>query len=164
EASCSNWTTPLQKSSLVTNHVVHPLAAMCFSVVALPGWSLGQAEPKSTPSPDSSIIAQPDGTSALAENEQPPQRTRGIPLEKAGAKILLGQGNQFAVEVTGSTDGVVSGTDIYFWDSSLPAATVHAGLLKPGEKGIVEVTVVKCPQSGQGSTRHGVRSCPGVGH
>ena len=36
-------------------------------------------------------------------------------------------------EVTGSSQGTVWGTDLYTDDSSIPAAAVHAGVLKDGE-------------------------------
>ncbi len=72
--------------------------------------------------------------------------------------MLRDPGMRFDVEVTGRIEGPVSGTDLYFWDSSLEAAAVHAGLVKPGEKIVVTVTVVKCPVREEGSIRNGVKS------
>ena len=43
--------------------------------------------------------------------------------------------------VTGSLSGGVWGTGIYTDDSVLAAAAVHAGLLRPGQSGIVKVTI-----------------------
>ncbi len=58
--------------------------------------------------------------------------------------------------VTGVAEGQVWGTDTYTRDSSLGAAAVHAGLLKPGESAVLRVTVVPALPSYQGSTRNGV--------
>jgi LCCL domain len=62
--------------------------------------------------------------------------------------------------VVGRTKGTVSGTELYFYDSELDVAAVHAGLVKPGEQAVITVTVVKCPPSGAGSTQNGVKSLP----
>jgi hypothetical protein len=74
--------------------------------------------------------------------------------------MLRELGNRFDVEVVGRTKGTVSGTELYFYDSDLEAAAVHAGLVKPGEKAVLTVTVVKCPPGGAGSTQNGVQSLP----
>jgi RNA polymerase sigma factor (sigma-70 family) len=76
------------------------------------------------------------------------------------SKMLRELGNRFDVEVLGRTEGTCSGTELYFYDSELGTAAVHAGLVKAGEKAIITVTVVKCPKSGAGSTRNGVKSQP----
>jgi hypothetical protein len=69
-------------------------------------------------------------------------------------------GRSFLYEITGSTDGELWGTDVYTSDSSLPAAAVHAGLLKPGERGVVRVTILDTSDREEfpGSRRHGVSS------
>jgi hypothetical protein len=59
-------------------------------------------------------------------------------------------------EVVGSVNGTVWGTDTYTNDSELAAATVHAGVLKPGQKGTVKVTMLPGQESYHGSTRNGV--------
>src|SRR5260370_1999217 len=51
-------------------------------------------------------------------------------------------GTKLSVRLTGSVAGPVWGTDIYTADSALAAAAVHAGLLKPGETGLVRGEVV----------------------
>ena len=61
-------------------------------------------------------------------------------------------------EVVGLAIGNVWGTDIYTLDSTLAAAAVHAGVLKAGEKGIVQVTILAAQQSFTGSARNGVTS------
>ena len=58
--------------------------------------------------------------------------------------------------VTGLAEGQVWGTDTYTRDSILGAAAVHAGLLKPGEKAVLRVTVVPALPSYAGTTRNGV--------
>jgi hypothetical protein len=58
----------------------------------------------------------------------------------------------------GSASGSVWGTDVYTDDSSLAAAAVHAGLLKPGETGLIRVTVERGRDSYAGSPRNGVSS------
>jgi RNA polymerase sigma factor (sigma-70 family) len=94
--------------------------------------------------------------------EQPPQN-RPLTLDEVNAKLLRDLGARFDVEVVGRTDRVVSGTELYFMDSNLDTAAVHAGLVKPGEKAVITVTVVRCPESGVGTTQHGVRSLPWEG-
>lgn len=67
-------------------------------------------------------------------------------------------GATYYFRVTGEANGPLWGTDVYTGDSSIAVAAVHAGVLKPGESGIVKITVAP-PQSGYlGSTRHGVTS------
>ncbi|MFZ4530349.1 MAG: LCCL domain-containing protein [Alsobacter sp.] len=65
-------------------------------------------------------------------------------------------GTTFYFRVTGTLDGTVWGTDSYTRDSSLGAAAVHAGLLKPGQTAVLRVTVVPALQAYPGTTRHGV--------
>jgi hypothetical protein len=67
-------------------------------------------------------------------------------------------GTTYYFRVTGATDGSVWGTDVYTGDSSLPAAAVHAGALKPGETAVVRITVVRPLSHYQGGVRNGVTS------
>ncbi len=67
-------------------------------------------------------------------------------------------GATYYFRVTGMTEGQLWGTDIYTRDSTIGAAAVHAGLLKPGETAVLRVTVVAPPASFPGSTRNGVTS------
>ena len=69
-------------------------------------------------------------------------------------------GQVFEVRVTGSTRGQVWGgsNGIYTDDSSLGAAAVHAGLLKPNEVGVLKVEILSGRNSYTGSTRNGVTS------
>jgi hypothetical protein len=52
----------------------------------------------------------------------------------------------------------VWGTDLYTLDSSLAGAAMHAGLLQPGQAGVVRVRVMASPQQFVGSVRNGVSS------
>jgi LCCL domain len=62
----------------------------------------------------------------------------------------------FYFRITGASEGQVWGTDTYTRDSSLAAAAVHSGLLKPGKTAVMRVTVVAPLDSYSGSTRHEV--------
>lgn len=67
-------------------------------------------------------------------------------------------GETFYFEVTGRTTGSLWGTEVYTCDSDLATAAVHIGVLKEGETGIVQVTIVKSPEQHAGTTQNGVRS------
>jgi LCCL domain len=67
-------------------------------------------------------------------------------------------GTVYYFRVTGITEGQLWGTDIYSGDSTIGAAAVHAGLLKPGETGFLRVAVVTPPEKFPGTVRNGVTS------
>jgi len=67
-------------------------------------------------------------------------------------------GTSFVVQVVGAASGNVWGTDVYTDDSSLAAAAVHAGLLKPGEIGFIRVTSDRGREAYPGSERNGVKT------
>jgi hypothetical protein len=67
-------------------------------------------------------------------------------------------GQSFFFQVTGDAHGALWGTDVYTSDSSLETACVHAGVLRPGESGVVKVTMVPPVAVYRGSTRNGVSS------
>jgi hypothetical protein len=67
-------------------------------------------------------------------------------------------GTIYYFRVTGVTEGQLWGTDIYSGDSTIGAAAVHAGLLKPGETAFLRVTVVTPPEQFPGTVRNGVTS------
>jgi hypothetical protein len=67
-------------------------------------------------------------------------------------------GAVYYFRVTGDANGPLWGTDVYTGDSTLAAAAVHAGLVKPGAAAILRVTVEQPLKQYQGSTRHGVTS------
>jgi hypothetical protein len=69
-------------------------------------------------------------------------------------------GKSFYFKVTGATTAVVWGTDVYTTDSQLATAAVHAGVLQPGQTGVVKVTLMASPLAFLGSTRNGVTTHP----
>ena len=71
-------------------------------------------------------------------------------------KIRTVPGAVIYFRVTGSTSGRVWGNDVYTIDSSLATAAVHAGLLFPGQTGIIKLTVLPGRSSYEGSSRNGV--------
>ena len=64
----------------------------------------------------------------------------------------------FHFRVTGRLGTSVWGTDVYTSDSTLATAAVHAGVLQPGQTGVVKVTILPGQSAYQGSTRNGVVS------
>ena len=94
-------------------------------------------------------------------------RSRGSVSEKdalpnPGNLSAYGQkvGETMAFSVTGRIGGSVFGTGTYTTDSDLATAAVHAGILKDGEKGVVQVTIVESPNQFAGTTANGVTSSP----
>jgi len=67
-------------------------------------------------------------------------------------------GTTYYFRVTGVTEGQLWGTDIYSGDSTIGAAAVHAGLLKPGETDFLRIIVVTAPEHFPGTVRNGVTS------
>jgi hypothetical protein len=92
--------------------------------------------------------AEPDAD-ATATAEAPPDS-----LTRLQANI----GKSYLFRVTGSVSGSVWGTDVYTTDSTLAAVAVHAGVLKPGQTGVVRVTILTPPAVFVASTRNGVTS------
>jgi len=84
-------------------------------------------------------------------------------IENAPDSLMRLQGNigkTYRFRVTGNVNGSVWGSDVYTTDSSLETAAVHAGVLKPGQTGIVKVTFLAPPPVFNGSTRNGVTTSP----
>lgn len=67
-------------------------------------------------------------------------------------------GKTFSFTVTGAVGGGVWGTNVYTLDSFLPAAAVHAGVLKVGQTGVVKIKILPSPPAFTGSNRNGVVS------
>jgi hypothetical protein len=65
-------------------------------------------------------------------------------------------GTTYYFRVTGSTEGIAWGTDVYTGDSMLAVAAVHAGVVKDQETAVVKITVMAPPQHFPGSDRNGV--------
>ncbi len=62
------------------------------------------------------------------------------------------------ISLTGDISGRIWGTDIYTDDTTLAVAAVHAGLLRVGQSGILDVTILQGQDSYQGSTKNGITS------
>jgi hypothetical protein len=92
--------------------------------------------------------AEPEADATAAVESAPDSLTR----------LQANIGKTFLFRVTGSVTGNVWGTDEYTTDTSLAAAAVHAGVLKPGQTGVVKVTILTPPAVFVGSTRNGVAS------
>jgi LCCL domain len=96
--------------------------------------------------------------------------TAAVPEALPDPGTLVGFQNQvgtrLAFKVTaplpapGGLRMAVYGTDIYTMDSALALAAVHAGVLQPGQTGVVRVTILGPQAAFQGSSRHGVLSSP----
>lgn len=85
----------------------------------------------------------------------PAERLTGVTnLEEMRSKV----GAVYMVELTGSLDGTVYGTDFYTTDSNLAAAAVHAGLLELGQTAILAVEITGERTGFASSTQHGVTS------
>lgn len=83
--------------------------------------------------------------------------TRKQTANKAGQNATAQDDSVSRIEkVVGSIEGSVWGTDVYTDDSSIATAAVHAGLLKPGEEGQLQVTFEAGRSGYEGSTRNGV--------
>ena len=67
-------------------------------------------------------------------------------------------GKAYYFTVTGSTSGSVYGSGNYTDDSDLPAAAVHAGILSPGETGVVKVTILPGQDNYTGTTANSITS------
>ena len=87
------------------------------------------------------------------------RRLKGIHLDPGLLRAKPEQiGQAFLYEVTGNLTGSVWGTEVYTSDSHLATAAVHAGILDPGQTGIVKVRILRGQKSYQASTAHGVTS------
>ena len=73
------------------------------------------------------------------------------------------RGEVISLDVTGSevaAAAMIWGTDVYSDDSPVATVAVHAGILRPGQKGRVRITILDGRLSYEGSTRNGVTSQP----
>jgi hypothetical protein len=88
--------------------------------------------------------------------EVEPRDVLSDPGHLAGYQNQIGKTLRF--RVTGALTGSIWGTGIYTTDSTLALAAVHAGVLQPGQTGIVRVRIVGSPPVFASSTRNGVTS------
>ena len=83
----------------------------------------------------------------------------GKPTLPAGdTNSVLDEAAAALKRLLGGTSHIVYGTDIYSIDSPLAGAALHAGVLQPGQTGMVRVTFVGPQQAFQSSMRHGILS------
>jgi hypothetical protein len=65
----------------------------------------------------------------------------------------------FYYETTGAvTGGAIYGTDVYTTGSHLAMASVHSGVLRPGQRGVVRVTILPGRPSYAATTANGITS------
>jgi hypothetical protein len=89
----------------------------------------------------------------------------GKALPDPGQLSALGNqiGKTYSFQVTGVArlnfgGGGLWGSDVYTVDSPLALASVHAGILRPGQTGVVSVTILGPQASFHGSTQNGITS------
>lgn len=92
---------------------------------------------------------------SLIKPEPEPEPDKVLPNPGNLKQYELQINKTFRFQVTGG-GGSTWGTDTYTTDSSLAAAAVHAGIVKLGESGVVEVKIVAPPPNFTGTTRNGV--------
>ncbi len=92
--------------------------------------------------------------STLAPSDADSNPLSMTPFRNSMGKVLL-------VEVSGSTFGAVWGdSEVVTDDSSLATAAVQFGVLKPGERGMIKVTICPAKKKYAGFSQHGVTSQP----
>ncbi len=133
----------LQEQVSVLSDALHEMASQQSRAVApAPADSIDEPNPESTG-------AFLNDNSSLDEEQAVPRSLRGIATTP---------GQVLVYQITGSTQGLVWGTDIYTDDSTFAAAAVHAGLLQPDETGTIMVTILRGRETYRGSARYGVAS------
>jgi RNA polymerase sigma factor (sigma-70 family) len=147
-------TEPGKKGDREPGHAFAPRGGMAVTDDPLKGPS----KPLPPQRPGSNPFALVPPNRGGADVEIPLQKV--YTEDKLDPKMLRIPGNRFAMEVFGRTDGECWGTELYFYESDLGTAAVHAGLVKVGERAVITVTVVKCPKSAEGNRQNGVTSLP----
>jgi hypothetical protein len=105
------------------------------------------------------IVLGPDGEQITADTIAAAAASGNpmtAPPTLTGVQASTGQ--NLVLRVTGTNEGPVWGTDVYTDDSSLGAAAVHAGILRPGETGTIMVTVQDGYPAYAPSSRNGIES------
>lgn len=100
-------------------------------------------------------------TAAIGKPDESPRPAPGAAALPDPGNLLsfrAQSGQKLRFDVIGSTTGYVWGTGAYTDDSALAVAAVHAGILKPGERGVVTVQILPGQSSYTGSSSHGVAS------
>ena len=97
-------------------------------------------------------LGAPGATAAAAERALPDPGNLGAFQNQVGKTLA------FTVTGAPAGSGGVWGTDVYTVDSTLAVAAVHAGVLRPGQTGVVRVILQGLVPAFQDSTRNGVAS------
>lgn len=100
----------------------------------------------------------------LPSNDVDPESTIPFPDPVTLAPYANQIGKMYRFDVIGATEGPVWGTGVYSADSMLAAAAVHGGFLKPGQRGIVQVSILPAQTAYKGSTANGVTSADWTYH
>lgn len=79
-------------------------------------------------------------------------------LRQMDGPSLFGKSFYYRVTGAGQGPGTIWGSDVYTTDSTLALAAVHSGVLKPGQTGVVKVTILGQQPTFVGSTRNGITS------
>ena len=99
------------------------------------------------------------GLSSIKNLWSPDVATGKVIPDPGGMQALQGKvGKTFRIRVKASRGRTVWGTDSYTLDSSLATAAIHAGVLRHGETGIVQVTILGPKQGFKASNRNGITS------
>jgi hypothetical protein len=67
-------------------------------------------------------------------------------------------GQTFVFEIVGRAGSTIWGDGVYTDDSAIAVAAVHAGIVRVGEKALVQVRILPGQRSYEGATRNGVQS------
>lgn len=138
------------------------LFAVAFAALASCTASITPNTPASQPSPAASSTPIPS-SSANSTSGVSVAVGAGVPVFDTALSGNLnayrGQvGKELSIQTIGSLNGRVWGDGIYTDDSEIAAAAVHAGLLKPGQQGIVRIVILPGQESYASATHNGVES------
>jgi hypothetical protein len=130
----------LSKGAFMTAPHLRPLLALAFLLAVATDWAVAVRDPGARPRKEKEVRGAPN------------------PGTLQGYRNRLGQ--SFYFEVTGAAGSVIWGTGVYTDDSPLATTAVHAGVLRPGQKGVVKVTILPGQVNYAGTTQNGVTSNP----
>ena len=103
-----------------------------------------------------------NGGSAMAQDSSGGKavKEKADTLPESGTLVSYANkfGTKLAFTVTGKAGGAIWGTNPYTLDSPLAVAAIHAGVLKQGQTGVVNVEIIQSPPAFQGSAQNGVTS------
>ncbi len=92
------------------------------------------------------------------------QKLQPAPLVQADPGTLVNfrdrVGQTFVFEIIGQAGSTIWGDGVYTDDSAISVAAVHAGIVRVGERALVQVRILPGQRSYEGATRNGVQSSP----